>query len=104
MLSRNNICYDLRKSHFRCTRDGVTYVFSSRLHLNKFKERADAHRETINQSLSNRFNFAVNVNTLADVVLYNKIETRGFLIVAEGEQIECQSKLLLNGVTATMKS
>lgn len=104
MLSRNNICYDLKKSHFRCTRDGVTYVFSSRLHLDKFKERADDNRESINQSLSNRFNISVNVDVLADAVLYSRIENRGFLIVAGGELIECRSNLIFDGATVTTKS
>lgn len=104
MLSRNNICYDLKKSHFRYSRDGITYVFSSRLHLDKFKERIDGNRKTINQSLSNRFNIAVNVDVLADIVLYCKIENRGFLIVARGENVECRSNLLYDGATVTAKS
>lgn len=56
------------------------------------------NREKINKSLSNRFNILVDVEQLADVVLYRKIETRGFLILSvEGKQLCLRSLIYQKG-------
>ena len=87
MITRNGVCYDFNLSHYRATVDGTTFVFSSQLHMDKFLNKLKENRETINRSLSNRFNVHVDVSALADVVLYKKIETRGFLIVTEDKEL-----------------
>lgn len=87
MFSRNGICYDLSISDYRVEVDGVTYVFSSMLHLKKFQDRHKEHRDIVNYSLSKRFNVPVNVSILADIVLYRKIETRGFLVLKDGKEL-----------------
>ena len=102
MLSRNGVCYDLEKSHYRCTKNSVTFIFSSRLHLDKFESKYKQNRDTVNKSLSKRFNLKVNVDTLADVVLYRKIETRGFLIEVEGE-FQWPENLICDGVKVRNK-
>lgn len=46
----------------------------------------------------------VDISELADVVLYRKIETRGFLIVtSEGKEL-CQKSLLYYGGTVKPKN
>ena len=82
MYTRDGICYDLNKSIYKSTQNGVTFVFSSKLYKEKFESKLKEHRESINKSLSNRFRISIDVSTLADVVLYMKIEKRGFLIEA----------------------
>ena len=91
MLSRRGICYDLEKSHYRSTQKNLVYVFSSQLHMERFEEKLNENRETINKSLTKRFNVSIDVSTLADLVLYKKIETRGFLVVIKDET-SCQEK------------
>lgn len=98
MKTRNGIYYDLNHSKYKITVDGLTFVFSSQLHLKKFTERQQPNRLTINKSLSKRFNICVEFNALADVVLYKKIETRGFLIIDnEGKKL-CQNSIKCGGV------
>lgn len=104
MLTRNGVCYDLSISKFRCKHNGLTFVFSSQLHLDKFESRVKENRDIINYSLTKRFNIPVNVSTLADVVLYRKIETRGFLIEVEEEEIECQKSLRFDGGKMTLQN
>lgn len=88
MFTRNGVCYDLKRSTYRTTVDGLTFVFSSRLHLDKFKQKYRENRDIVNYSLTRRFNVNVDVSQLADVVLYRKIETRGFMIVSnEGSEL-----------------
>lgn len=97
MISRNGICYDLEKSEYRTEINGITYVFSSQLHLDKFLKRRKENHDIINYSLTRRFNMNVDVKPLADIVLYKKIETRGFLLIVDGDTKICQNKHLKFG-------
>lgn len=102
MITKNGVCYDLTISPYVHNVDGLSYAFSSRPHLEKFKKKLKENRDIINQSLTNRFNYNVDVSQLADIVLYRKIETRGFLIVtAEGKQL-CQNNIIFNGGEVTI--
>lgn len=104
MISRRGVVYDLTISPYRCTVDGLTFVFTSQLHLDKFKHKVKENRDIINYSLSKRFNINVDVSQLADVVLYRKIETRGFLIVTdEGKEI-CQNRITYVGGEVILQS
>ena len=104
MISRNGVVYDLNVSSYRYTVGGLTYVFSSKLHLDKFKKKLKENRDIINYSLSKRFNMTVDVSQLADVVLYRKIETRGFLIVTgEGNEL-CQNNITFVGGEVTIQN
>lgn len=101
MRTRNGVYYDLNKSIYKHTCNGLTFIFSSRLHLNKFIDRQKEHRKAINASLSNRFNIMVDFPLLADIVLYRKIETRGFLVIdKEGNKL-CQRHLKCGGESVT---
>lgn len=98
VITRNGVCYDLSISEYRFTEGELTFVFSSKLHLEKFKKKLRENRDIVNYSLSKRFGFTVNVSYLADVVLYKKIETRGFLIVTnEGKELCQRSNLKFVG-------
>ena len=102
MITRNGICYDFSLSEYRTTVNNLTFVFSSQLHLDKFKQRLKENRETINRSLTKRFDYCVDVTALADIVLYKKIETRGFLIVTnEGKELWQKSNIRYGGGKAT---
>ena len=104
MITRNGVCYDLTISPYRYTVDGLTYMFSSRPHLDKFKKKLKENRDIINYSFTRRFNVSVNVSQLADVVLYRKIETRGFLIVTgEGKEL-CQNNMEYGGGEVTIQN
>lgn len=103
MLTKNGICYNLSVSPYRYTVDYITFVFSSKSHLNKFKSKIQENRENINFSLSNRFNVYIDVAELSDVILYRKIETRGFLIIKEGEEL-WQNNLKYVGGSLTKKN
>lgn len=104
MISRNGICYDLEISEYTSTQNGLTFVFSSQLHKDKFESRLKQNRETINYSLTKRFNISIDVSTLADVVLYRKIETRGFLIVVKEDKMQCLKHITFAGGKMTLKN
>lgn len=103
MITRNGVVYDLSLSSFRCKVGNLTYVFSSQLHLDKFKKKLKENRDIVNYSLTKRFNYTVDVSELADLVLYRKIETRGFLIItATGNEL-CQNNITFVGGEVTTR-
>lgn len=81
--------------------NGITFVFSSDMHKIKFIQRYETHREKVSKSLKNRFGYTINVQTLADLVLYETIEKRGFLIYTEVGEISCPTKVKLSGENLT---
>ena len=101
-LTRSKIAYDLRQSPhsftFQYGGSYITYVFSSELYRGKFVERAESNRESINQSLSNRFGFEFKMDKLADIRLYTTIEKRGFFIICDGVNIECPKDIRFDGL------
>lgn len=106
MKTRNGIYYDLKVSSykFKVPDTNVTFVFSSDLHMIKFEDQYNAHRVEFNTKLRARYRVDVDMKVLPDIVLYKKIETRGFLIVNEGGKRICPENLKLDGEKVTPKS
>lgn len=91
MCTRNGIYYDLTNSPYRVIVNGFTFVFSSQMHLDKFIKKIKENRDIMNYSLSKRFKIKVKLITVPDLVLYRKIEGRGFLVLnPEGVEITAE--------------
>lgn len=104
MITRNGIFYDLTNSHYKHKIEDLTYVFSSKLHLEKFVKKLQENRDIINYSLSKRFGYSVDVSQLADLVLYKKIESRGFLIISDRGNSLCKDHIKYAGGKVTIKT
>lgn len=103
-MTRNGIIYNLKLSPYIIGLNDITFYFSSQNHLEKFTEKLTENREVINYSLSKRFSLTIDVHVLADLILYAKVETRGFLIKHKGEFYTCKKDIILNGVKVTKKN
>ena len=107
-LTRANISYNLHTSpHLVVVEYGdqkVTYHFSSELYTCKFRDRMKEHREEINKSLSKRFGCNFKSDLIADLRLYKTIEKRGYLISVDGDKIECQEHITLDGLRMIARS
>jgi YHS domain-containing protein len=104
MVTRNGIYLDFTQSPYRFTVDNNTYVFSSDLHLVKFQNQYRLHREELSLKLKSRFQIDVKLTSLADMVLYQKIEKRGFLVVdGKGNKL-CKENLIFVGERAISKN
>lgn len=109
-LTRNGICYDLKVSPYELEVEYeeqlILYKFSSILNRNKFIAQASDNRKRITASLSNRFGFINSNDVLSDLVLYNKLEKRGFYVKLEieNEEILCLSDLELIGTRVVRKN
>lgn len=106
MVTRNGVYYDLNKSvyKFKIPSSNMVFVFSSDLHMIKFIEQYETNRKEQNIKFNSRYRLNIGLSVLHDLILYRKIETRGFLVFnCEGEKL-CQENLILNGEKATLKS
>lgn len=104
MVTRNGIYLDFSQSPYKITIDNITYVFSSDLHLVKFQDQYKAHREEISLKLSVRYRVNIKATLLADMVLYNKIEKRGFLVIDGKGNTLCKENLIFVGERPMLKS
>lgn len=107
-LTRSQIAYNLSISPHRAVMSygeyEITYVFSSDLYRRKFLDKLQQNRENIGASLTKRFGFRVCPGLLADLRLYKTTEKRGFLLVKDGEPIEWENRVILDGVNLTLTS
>lgn len=107
-LTRSQIAYDLTVSPHReaIPYEGyeITFVFSSDLYRRKFLQKLEQNRKDIEESLSKRFGFRVIPGPIADLRLYRTTEKRGFLLEKDGVSIECENKIVLDGVRVTRKN
>jgi hypothetical protein len=106
MRTRNGIYYDLSKSTYKLKMPdtNITFVFSSDLHRTKFEEQYKENRAEHNLKFHARYRIDTNMKVLPDIVLYKRIETRGFLLIDEGGQYIWQQNLILNGEKVIPKS
>lgn len=105
-MTRNGVFYDLEKSRykFKVPDTNITFIFSSDLHLCKFEERYISNREEHNIRLNAKHRINIETKVLPDILLYKKIETRGFLLIDEKGLKLCQENLKLIGEKVTQKS
>lgn len=93
--TRRGVYYELNETEYRYTLRNVTYYFSSKNHLEKFKERFDEENQSINYMFKRRYGIKFNFDILSDLLLYKKVETRGFLIEIEGVRYKCLEQVHL---------
>lgn len=103
MISRNGIIYDLKLSWYVFPLNNITYYFSSKNHLEKFAELVEGNRDAYSTSLTKRFKILSNIDNLADLLLYMKVETRGFYIKINGEECVCPNDIIFGGGKVMLK-
>ena len=99
-ITRYGVAHDLTKSPYFLEIDyqfeKLTYIFSSKLYLEKFTLRLYDNREKVSDYISKKFGFKIVNNMLSDIKLYNDIEKRGFLIKGV-DDYTCLSTIKLYG-------
>lgn len=102
-MTKNGIERNLAKSPYFITRNSITFFFSSKLHLNKFSNKRFEFKNEIKQSLSKRFKIGIDLPIICDLILYKRIETRGFLIFKEGKYYSCVNSIISDGDRLILK-
>lgn len=105
MLTRNGICYDLKESPYYINLRDYTMYFSSKFNRDRFLRDEKKERDRLNESMSKRFGFDVNMDNIAFIRLYTKIEKRGFYIKTKnGSEVTCQESLKFAGLRVKKKN
>lgn len=106
-LTRWGIAHNLEISPYSLVVDyedeQLEYVFSSQQYKDIFYKKFIENRTKINESLSKRFGFKIEVDKLADLKLYSMTEKRGFLIKGK-EEYKCLDTIELIGVNLIHKN
>lgn len=96
-MTRNGIEYQLEKSPFIFECGNLLFYFSSNNHLNKFINNLEKFICDMRYKFSERYGYYAYFDLLFLLILYSKIETRGFYIKYEGREFTCQNQVTLGG-------
>lgn len=88
-LTRRGIYTNIMESKYSFSISGIEYFFSSKVYMQKFKDRLINNREYYVTKMV-KLGFMGNCCYYADLRLYRKIETRGFKVVRNGEVLSWQ--------------
>ena len=81
VATKKGIYHNLKESTYTASNGDVVLYFSSKTYLKKFMIRYKQHREKFNNrvELKNQ-SIPLNFDTLSDLLLYQELETRGFMV------------------------
>ena len=88
MQTIRGIYYDLNESDFTFSYDRLTFYFSSRYYLNKFKSMYVNYIKQETLKLSSRYKCIVYGDEMILLSLYKNIEKRGFRVEYKGKSID----------------
>ena len=96
-MTRNGVEYQLEKSPFIYEVNNLMFYFTSINHLNKFISNLENFICNMRYKFSERYGYYAYLDLLFLLILYSKIETRGFYIKYEGREFTCKSQVTLGG-------
>lgn len=106
-LTRSGVAYNIEIAPYTLVVDyedeSLEYVFSSQRYKDIFYKKYVDNRIKINESLTKRFGFTIEVDKLADIKLYIATEKRGFLIKGK-EDYKCLDTIELIGETLIQRN
>ena len=86
------IYHNLKESKYTISNQEIVFFFSSELYLRKFMEGYEDNRKNFIKTLDKiTDNNPLNMNTLADITLYKRIEKRGFRAWLKGVDIDWEN-------------
>lgn len=104
-LTPFGVCYDLTRSPFKSTWGKYAFYFSTIKHKESFDGKLQIRIPWLNDSMSKRFKFEVDVSQIAVFQLYCQVETRGFYVVDEIRGLKWRNResLILSGLQASLR-
>lgn len=79
-MTKNGIEFNLIKSDYKYNKGVLTFYFSSKFYLEKFKTGVDEFVENEKRKFDAKYKVPINLYYYFMVVFYKKIEKRGFLV------------------------
>jgi hypothetical protein len=95
MKTRRGIYRDLKMSEWTAFGYGIKFYFSSRFYRDKFVEEVNNDVKRFNGAINKTYRHTLNieVNKMACLRLYSRIEKRGFYITVGGIGVDCLENL-----------
>lgn len=89
--TRRGIYHNLMESEYTVSDNEIVFFFSSAFYRNKFLNTRTEHRKQVTRTMEKLLDgVAFQVDLLADLNLYETIETRGFYVTRKGRSSTCQ--------------
>lgn len=86
--TRDGVYHDLKQSIYTASRGEVVFFFSSNYYRNKFFEQLEEQRKEFDSHLNKKVDeHFLNLNWLADIHLYKRVEKRGFYVKIGCEEV-----------------
>lgn len=90
--TRRGIFHNLKESKFVISNTEIMFFFSSKLYMQKFVDEYKENREQLFERIDTKGTLRyLNMETLADIMLYQRIEKRGFRSWMKGVDISCEN-------------
>lgn len=102
-ITRNGIYNNLNISSYFVTLENITYYFSSKQYLIKFINTYKNNRLEMEEQFIKKLKIKLLANQIYDMLLYQKIEKRGFRAVYGGMEL-CPNTIEFVGKIATTKN
>lgn len=84
------IFHNIKESTYTISNTEIVFFFSSKLYMNKFMEEYQNNRIKVNEQTNKIMdNPPLNMDMLADVALYKRIEKRGFYVWMKELTLSC---------------
>ena len=88
MRTYRGIYYDLQESVYTFSYDSLTFYFSSKYYLEKFKEMYANYLRQETLKLSSKYKCCIYGDEMILISLYKTIEKRGFRVEYNGKSID----------------
>lgn len=83
MLTERGICLNLNESDYKLTIEGITFYFSSKVYLEKFKNKVKEFISIETAKIYVKYKINLNLDIYFMIAFYKRIEKRGFRVFDE---------------------
>lgn len=88
--TKRGIYHNLKESKYAVSNGEIAFFFSSEIYLQKFLDGYLANRKNVLAKIEKIIiDNSLNMETLADIEFYKRVEKRGFLAWVKGVEITC---------------
>lgn len=88
MITERGIYLNLSESEYKVTIEGITFYFSSKVYLEKFKAKVKEYISIETAKIYVKYQINLNLDIYFMIAFYKKIEKRGFRIFDEVKKKE----------------
>lgn len=93
LTTERGIFLNLNESNYKITIQGITFYFSSKVYLEKFKNKVKEYIAVETAKIYVRYKIILNLDIYFMIAFYKKIEKRGFRVYDEETKKEISERV-----------